>query len=224
MNIDTARTLIESSAIVAVMRGHFPPQIALAVAQTLLECDISIFRLTVNSEQPFEAMRALKREFGMNAAIGMGTVLDVDNAQRALDEGADFVVAPSFSREVVRLVLDAGVMMIPGVMTPSECVDAWALGVPLRSAVSGGRTGAGVLQIDHRPAVSHALHVQRRHQRQHHARLSQGGRAGLWRGGLAHGRWQHAADDHSPAWADVTRCRQGSTYWSGHSQSITYQH
>jgi 2-dehydro-3-deoxyphosphogluconate aldolase / (4S)-4-hydroxy-2-oxoglutarate aldolase len=58
-------------------------------------------------------------------------VLDAETAQRALDAGADFVVAPSFNREMVDTVHRAGVLAIPGVITPTEAVDAWATGAKL---------------------------------------------------------------------------------------------
>ncbi len=141
MNPDNAYSMIVKSGLMAGMRGAFPPSVALSVASVLMECEINIFELTMNSEQPLEAMQAIKREFGADACVGMGTVLDVETAKRALDAGVDFVVAPSFSRDVVQHVQDSGVLAIPGVMTPTECVDAWALGVRLLKLFPAGSLG-----------------------------------------------------------------------------------
>ena len=41
------------------------------------------------------------------------------------------MIAPSFSREVVEVCTKAGVLVVPGVITPTEVVDAWATGVKL---------------------------------------------------------------------------------------------
>lgn len=131
MNPQTAYEMIKKTMILAGTRGAFPPEVALRVAAVLVSEGINVFELTMNSEQPIEAMQAIKREYGAEACVGMGTVLDVDTARRVLDAGADFVVSPAFQPEVVQVVLDAGVLVAPGVITPSEAVNAWAMGVKI---------------------------------------------------------------------------------------------
>lgn len=131
MNPQTAYEMIEKTMILAGTRGAFPPEVALRIAAVLVSEGITVFELTMNSEQPIAAMQAIKREYGAEACVGMGTVLDVDTARRVLDAGADFVVSPAFQPEVVQVVLDAGVLVAPGVITPSEAVNAWAMGVKI---------------------------------------------------------------------------------------------
>ena len=131
MDSDSALNAIKSSGIVAGMRGAFPPDVALGVADVLMNEGISVFEMMMNSEEPLAAMRAVKAEFGAAACVGMGTVLDVESANRALDAGADFVVSPAFQPEVVETVMARGVLMGPGVATPTEAVAAWGMGAPL---------------------------------------------------------------------------------------------
>lgn len=92
---------------------------------------ITVFEMMMNSEAPIAAMTALKAEYGDEATVGMGTVLDVESANRVLDAGADFVVSPAFQADVVKAVMARGVLMGPGAATPSEAVAAWSLGAPL---------------------------------------------------------------------------------------------
>jgi 2-dehydro-3-deoxyphosphogluconate aldolase/(4S)-4-hydroxy-2-oxoglutarate aldolase len=113
------------------MRGYFPPDNTLRVTGVLMREGINVFELTMNSDRAIEAMQAAKREYGDAACVGMGTVLDAETARRVLDAGADFIVSPAFSPEVVRAAQAAGVLVAPGVITPTECVDAWAMGVKL---------------------------------------------------------------------------------------------
>lgn len=115
----------------AGMRGDFPPDTALRVTEVLMHAGFNAFELTMTSPQPIAAMQAVKRAYGDDAAVGMGTVLDVETARRVLDAGADFVVSPAFQPDVVQTVLDAGRFIAPGVITPSECVAAWEMGVQL---------------------------------------------------------------------------------------------
>lgn len=144
-NVDsqTAYVQIERSALMAGMRGAFPPSVALPVTAALIESEINVFEFTMNSERAIEAMQATKREYGDLACVGMGTVLDVETAQRVLDAGADFIVSPAFSPGVVKTALAADVLVAPGVMTPTECVDAWALGVKLLKIFPIGALGLG---------------------------------------------------------------------------------
>ncbi|MBE2182354.1 MAG: bifunctional 4-hydroxy-2-oxoglutarate aldolase/2-dehydro-3-deoxy-phosphogluconate aldolase [Anaerolineae bacterium] len=126
-----AYDLTVETGLMAGMRGNFPPEISLPIAETLLKSGIKSFEFTLNSVKAIEAMQATKRAFGDAAAVGMGTVLKADDARKVLDAGADFVVAPSFQRDTVTLVHTAGVLMVPGVITPTEAVDAHQMGAKL---------------------------------------------------------------------------------------------
>ncbi len=139
---------IEETGIVAGMRGPFGPEVAVEVTSTLFEEGISVFELTMNSEEPIAAMQAVKAKFGDEAFAGMGTVLSVEDAKRVIDAGADFIVSPVFQPEVVQTVLDAGVLMAPGIATPSEAQAAWEMGVPLLKFFP-----VGALGIDYFKAV-----------------------------------------------------------------------
>jgi 2-dehydro-3-deoxyphosphogluconate aldolase/(4S)-4-hydroxy-2-oxoglutarate aldolase len=60
--------------------------------------------------------------------VGAGTVLSKELADRAIDAGALFVVAPGTNPEVVEHVLKRGSTMIPGVISPTEIEFALSLG------------------------------------------------------------------------------------------------
>ncbi len=132
---------VETIGMIAGFRGAFPPDAALRVTGVLMDEGINVFELTMNSQQPIAAMQAVKAAYGDDAYVGMGTVLEVDTAKQVIDAGGDFIVSPAFDAEVVRYVRDAGVMMIPGVLTPTEAVQAWATGVPLLKVFPIGAAG-----------------------------------------------------------------------------------
>jgi 2-dehydro-3-deoxyphosphogluconate aldolase/(4S)-4-hydroxy-2-oxoglutarate aldolase len=141
MDMTTVCNEIARVGVMAGMRGAFPPDVALGVAEVMLEEGIHVFELTLNSERPIEAMQAIKARYGDRAIVGMGTVLSVADAQRVLGAGADFVVSPAFQPDVVDYVLKQGVAMIAGVLTPTECVQAWGAGVPLLKLFPVGALG-----------------------------------------------------------------------------------
>lgn len=141
MNSKTALTYFTDSGIVAGMRGAFPPDVALQVSEVMAGEGINVFEFMMNSEQPIEAMQAVKKEFGDEACVGMGTVLDVETAKRVVDAGADFVVSPAFQTDVVKAVLAQDILVAPGVVTPSEAVAAWEMGVKLLKLFPIGALG-----------------------------------------------------------------------------------
>ena len=148
MNSSQAFNMIEAGGIVAGMRGAFPPDVALRVSETLMGEGIFAFEFMMNSVEPIAAMQAVKAEYGDDACVGMGTVLDVPTARAVLDAGADFAVSPAFQPEVVAAVLAQDILMGPGVATPSEAAAAWGMGVKLLKLFP-----IGALGIDYFKAV-----------------------------------------------------------------------
>lgn len=141
MTPQTAFDEMARTGIVAGMRGAFQPEVALKLVETLLEEGITTFEFTMNSVQPLEAMQAVKQRFGDKIVAGMGTVLDVTTAKRVIDAGADFIVSPAFQSDVVKTVLAQDVLMVPGVITPTECVMAWEMGVKMLKLFPVGALG-----------------------------------------------------------------------------------
>ncbi|MFJ9543757.1 bifunctional 4-hydroxy-2-oxoglutarate aldolase/2-dehydro-3-deoxy-phosphogluconate aldolase [Streptomyces sp. NPDC101225] len=62
-------------------------------------------------------------------AVGAGTVLTVEQAERAVAAGARFVVSPGFDGEAVRTCARAGVPVVPGVGTATELMRALRAGL-----------------------------------------------------------------------------------------------
>lgn len=71
------------------------------------------------------AMRAAHPEM----CIGAGTALTPEQVDDAVDAGAEFIVSPGFSEDVVRHAIERGVPVLPGTVTPSEVAAARALGL-----------------------------------------------------------------------------------------------
>jgi len=154
MSAQAAYEHFEESAIVAGFRGAFSAEIALRQCAILLEEGIDCFEFTMNSENPIGAMQAVKAEFGGDACVGMGTVLDVETAKQVLDANADFIVSPAFQPEVVTFVMAQDVLMAPGITTPSEAVQAWGMGVKILKFFPIGALGLDYFKAVYGP-LSH---------------------------------------------------------------------
>lgn len=59
-----------------------------------------------------------------NMLIGAGTVINKAQAKLAIQCGAQFIVGPGFSKEVAKVCNKAGVVYLPGCVTPTEIMMA----------------------------------------------------------------------------------------------------
>jgi 2-dehydro-3-deoxyphosphogluconate aldolase/(4S)-4-hydroxy-2-oxoglutarate aldolase len=60
--------------------------------------------------------------------VGAGTVLTKNEAKKALNAGASYLVSPAFDEEVVAFAKKEGVVSIPGACTPTEIYRAYKAG------------------------------------------------------------------------------------------------
>ena len=60
--------------------------------------------------------------------LGMGTIRNRDEARRAVDAGAMFLVTPNLDLEVIEYARSANLPIVVGALTPSEVCRAWSNG------------------------------------------------------------------------------------------------
>ena len=113
------RTALKQCPVVAILRGVKPGEID-AVGDALVEAGIIVIEVPLNSPDPFDSIGRLARRHGARALIGAGTVLETPDVARVKDAGGQLIVAPNFDADVVRASKAAGLVALPGVMTPSE--------------------------------------------------------------------------------------------------------
>ena len=95
--------------------------------------------------------------------VGAGTVLTIEQVDKAVAAGAKFIVSPGFDPEIVDYCIEKEIPVLPGVVTPSEAIQAVKRGLevvkffPGRAVWrSGNDKGTG-------SAVYHAeIHADRR--------------------------------------------------------------
>ena len=92
---------------------------AVPLARSLLAGGIPVAEVTFRTSAAAEGIAAIRREVPQ-MLVGAGTVLTTDQANAAIQAGAQFVVSPGSNGKIIDRVLAAGVAMIPGVATPSE--------------------------------------------------------------------------------------------------------
>jgi 2-dehydro-3-deoxyphosphogluconate aldolase / (4S)-4-hydroxy-2-oxoglutarate aldolase len=132
--------MADSAAILTTIeRGGVVPVVRLAdlsravdLARALLAGGVTAVELTMTSPGALDAIPLLLEnvaEFGRGeAALGMGSVLNAEMAEAAIDRGAQFIVAPMFDLSTVAACVRRGVPVMPGALTPTEIQTAWMAG------------------------------------------------------------------------------------------------
>jgi 2-dehydro-3-deoxyphosphogluconate aldolase/(4S)-4-hydroxy-2-oxoglutarate aldolase len=91
---------------------------------------LPLAEITFRTAAAADAITAL-RASRPDVLVGAGTVLDPATVDRALEAGAEFIVAPGFNPAVVDQCLARGVAVVPGTITPTEIEAALARGLHL---------------------------------------------------------------------------------------------
>jgi 2-dehydro-3-deoxyphosphogluconate aldolase/(4S)-4-hydroxy-2-oxoglutarate aldolase len=79
-------------------------------------------------------------------SIGVGTVLERDQVDRSVDAGAAFVVSPGIVPDVIERAIELGVDVVPGAFTPTEVMQAHAMGVRAVKVFPASLGGPGYLR------------------------------------------------------------------------------
>ena len=121
---------IESTKVVAIIRG-MAPEICVRLAQAYREGGIRLVEVTFNqvgnladTVMAIKAIRAALPEMH----VGAGTVITEEQLGLAIGAGAEFIVTPNCNPAIIRKAKDAGLVTMPGTITPTEMVTAHEAG------------------------------------------------------------------------------------------------
>lgn len=131
------------SGVVAVLRG-IPSDRMVDVATAIYEGGVTALEITADTKRCAEQISAVDAALvDTDAVVGAGTVLDATTASRVIDAGAEFVLAPNLDESVIEVCNRAGVVSAPGVMTPTEAVDALGAGADVLKLFPASTVGPG---------------------------------------------------------------------------------
>jgi len=101
---------------------------AAPLAKVLCENGLPCAEVTFRTAAAEEAIKIMSSEFP-DMLVGAGTVLTTEQADKAINAGAKFIVAPGLNPKIVQYCLDKSVPVTPGTQTPSEMERALELGL-----------------------------------------------------------------------------------------------
>lgn len=104
--------------------GLKKPDTVPMLAETLRRSGLPLVEVTMRAERALDCLKIIK-ESEPDMLVGAGTILSVDQVQRVVDAGADYIVTPCFNPTVVDYCLEKGIPVVPGCVTATE-IDAAA--------------------------------------------------------------------------------------------------
>lgn len=136
---------LKESGLVAVIRKPKQSQIH-SIAEALVDGGVGALEITVDTPGALDMIKSLKETFEDRVLVGAGTVLDAESAKAAIDAGSDFIFSPSFDVKTIQITNRYGKISIPGVMTPTEIVQAYSAGADILKVFPGDALGANYLK------------------------------------------------------------------------------
>ncbi len=109
--------------LVAVLRGIRPDEIE-AVGTVLIDAGFTILEVPLNSPEPYESITRLSALATNGILIGAGTVITTDEVARVASAGGRLIVSPHTDPAVITASVEADLVNLAGVFTPTEAFTA----------------------------------------------------------------------------------------------------
>ena len=101
---------------------------AVPLARALVAGGLPVIELTLRTPAALDAIRAIADEVP-EILVGAGTVLTPGQAKQALDAGAQFLVSPGATPDLLGGMSDTGLPFLPGTATVSEVLAVLERGI-----------------------------------------------------------------------------------------------
>ncbi len=109
--------------IIAILRG-IPTNNATRVVNKLVSNGINKIEIPLNSENPYETIKKIKKDCKGIISLGAGTVLSVKEVNLAKKAGCDFIFSPNMNKSIIVETKKRKMISVPGIFTPTEALSA----------------------------------------------------------------------------------------------------
>ena len=140
MTIDEVIRRIGEVGIVPVVRAATVNEATRAV-EAICAGGIPVVEITMTVPNAVSVIREVAQQYRGNALIGAGTVTTAEQAELCIRAGAEFLVSPGLAAPVLSVAQACGKLSIPGALTPTELMNAQALGARLIKIFPCGNVG-----------------------------------------------------------------------------------
>ncbi|NIJ22444.1 2-dehydro-3-deoxyphosphogalactonate aldolase [Sphingomonas naasensis] len=119
--------------LIAILRGVAPHEVE-GIGDALVEAGFTLIEVPMNSPDPLDSIARLAKRLAGKAVIGAGTVLTEAQVAQVAAAGGTMIISPNANVKVIAASAAAGLVSLPGVVTPTEAfaaIDAGATALKL---------------------------------------------------------------------------------------------
>ena len=121
-------TILKATRILAVVRAP-SAESAIRATEALVAGGITGIEITYSTPEAPRVIRELATRYGEQIYLGAGTVTTPEEATKAAEAGARFLVSPGTRRELTAVMKATGLLTMTGALSPSEVMAAIEYGV-----------------------------------------------------------------------------------------------
>ena len=143
-NFDIVR--FQKEPVLGILRGITEESFA-GVMSALISAGLRFVEVTLNTPNALSLIEKGSKSFSSSLCIGAGTVLSLEDAQKAVTAGAQFIVAPTLNEDVAEFCKRQNLAYFPGALTPTEIEKAWNAGATMVKVFPASQMGPGYFSV-----------------------------------------------------------------------------
>jgi 2-dehydro-3-deoxyphosphogluconate aldolase/(4S)-4-hydroxy-2-oxoglutarate aldolase len=120
-------SLLKGGLLLPIIQAEQPAQ-AVAVAKAMQQGGVTAVEVVLRTAAALDCISAIRAEVP-ELLTGAGTILSAKDANNAKAAGAQFLVSPASTPDLLKAMMNTELALAPGVATPSEMAMALELGL-----------------------------------------------------------------------------------------------
>lgn len=137
--------LFQRLPIVGILRGY-SKDICMTLINIYQELGFTNIEITMNTAGVGEIISEARARHGESLNVGAGTVCNLEDLDRALNVGAQFIVCPITDLDVIQKCKHLDVPVFPGALTPTEIYKASQAGARMVKVFPASKFGPQYLK------------------------------------------------------------------------------
>lgn len=139
--VKSAAAQLERMGLIVIIRAPSSDHLVDA-AQALRGGGVRAMEITLNTPGALETIAKIRREIP-EMLCGAGTILNEEDARRALEAGAQFIVTPTLQMDSIGFCEAQGAAMVAGCASPTEALAAHRAGADFIKVFPAARFSLG---------------------------------------------------------------------------------
>lgn len=120
-------SLLKGGLLLPIIQAEQPAQ-AVAIAKAMQQGGVTAVEVVLRTAAALDCISAIRAEVP-ELLTGAGTILSAKDARNAKAAGAQFLVSPASTPELLKAMINTELALAPGVATPSEMAMALDMGL-----------------------------------------------------------------------------------------------